>query len=245
MLINSIHVKNKHLIAKQKIIILLRGHIRNSFDNDLLYNYIKQITEIYDTRIYIHTWDIQQSNISWRDMETLNTKITPKLIRDYFKDCSIHSITINNDKHIQLIGKLKGTVTHRSPMPIIGWKNMWYGMYTNISKIKKEINNTSIPILNLRFDLFNVFKDQINYISVDRAVQFIFNNYNTTYKKNVFVYENVKTGIDNIFIGNINTMYKLIEHFHYHLDEISLNYSNVVSQEFIVFLENNKIDDFK
>ncbi len=243
MLMNAIHSKNKHLIAKQKLIILLRGHIRQSFSNDLLYEFTKRMKEIYDIRIYIHTWDIQQSNISWKPMEVIDTKITPKLIREYFRDCPIHSIQIDNDRSIQLIGNLEGTLTKYSPMPIVGWKNMWYGMYTNISKIKKEINNTTIPIVNLRFDLFEIFRERLNYISVDRAVQFVEDEYRSTYVKNKFTYDDLVCGIDNIFIGNVTTIYKLISHFHKNLDEIMINYPKIKSQEYIVFLENNKIDD--
>jgi hypothetical protein len=242
MLMNPIHVKNKHLFLKKKLIIMLRGHIRQSFESETLYQFIKILMEMYDVRIYIHTWNILQSNISWRDMERDETNVTPSKIYEYFKDCPIHYIKIDNDKEIKLIGNLSGTVTNKSPMPIVGWKNMWYGMYSNINKIKKEINNKSIPIVNLRFDLFDIFKNKLNYISVDMAVQFIENNYIKKYEKNKFIYERVKAGIDNIIIGNINTMYNLISHFYYDLDKIVIRYKNIVSQEFIVFLENNKID---
>jgi hypothetical protein len=242
MLMNPIHIKNKHLFLKKKLIIMLRGHIRQSFDSDSLYQFIKTLMEIYDVRIYIHTWNILQSNISWREIEKDDTNVTPKKIRDYFKDCPIHYIKIDNDQEIKLIGNLSGTVTNKSPMPLVGWKNMWYGMYSNISKIKKDINNSSIPIVNLRFDLFDIFKNKFNYISVDMAVQFIEDNYIKN-EKNKFIYETVRAGIDNIIIGNINTMYQLIYHFHHHLDDIIIRYKNIVSQEFIVFLENNKIDE--
>lgn len=243
MLMNPIHVKNKHLFIKKKLIIMLRGHIRQSFETDSLYQFIKRLIEIYDVRIYIHTWNILQSNISWRDMEKDETKITKSKINEYFKECPIQFIKIDNDEEIKLIGNLEGTVTTRSPMPLVGWKNMWYGMYSNISKIKKDINNKNISIVNLRFDLFDIFKNQLNYISVDMAVQFIINNNDNNYKKNKFIYERLRAGIDNIIIGNVNTMYKLISHFYHHLDEIIVRYPNVVSQEFIVFLENNKIDE--
>jgi hypothetical protein len=242
MFMNAIHAKNKHFFAKKKLIVLLRGHIRQSFENDSLYQFIKTLMEIYDVRMYVHTWNILQSKISWREMEKDETKVTPKKIRDYFKECPIHWIKIEDDREIKLIGNLSGTVTKKSPMPMIGWKNMWYGMYANIDKIKKEVNNTTIPIVNVRFDLFDIFKHKINYISVDMAVQFIQDEYESNYKKNKFIYERVRTGIDNIWIGNVTTMYKLITHFHYHLDKFVVQYSDVVSQEFIVFLENNKID---
>jgi len=90
--------------------------------------------------------------------------------------------------------------------------------------------------------LFDIFKHKINYISVDMAVQFIQDEYSASYTKNKFIYDEVRCGIDNLFIGNIKTMNKLISHFYQNLDDVVVRYSNVVSQEFIVFLENNKID---
>jgi hypothetical protein len=41
------------------MILILRGHIRNSFDNNKLYELIKLIYEKNsDLMIYIHTWSI-------------------------------------------------------------------------------------------------------------------------------------------------------------------------------------------
>ena len=58
------------------MIILLRGHIRNSFDNDNLYNLIKRINnEIGIKNIYIHSWNIQQNSLSWRKLEQINKPI--------------------------------------------------------------------------------------------------------------------------------------------------------------------------
>ena len=48
-------------------------------------------------------------------------------------------------------------------------------------------------------------------------------------------------GIDNFYIGSINTMYLLIEHFYSNLDAIIPNYPNNRCQESLVFLENEII----
>ena len=54
------------------MIILLRGHIRNSFDTQYLYELMQYLSNNYNIEIYIHTWDIIQNNISWREIKENN-----------------------------------------------------------------------------------------------------------------------------------------------------------------------------
>ena len=106
----------------KNIIIILRGHIRKSFDDDKLYNLIKKINLIYNIHIYIHTWNIQQTNVSWRPIEKIDNIITKESIYNYFKDLSflIKHIIIDDDTKIKLIGNLEGTIG--TICPLIGWK---------------------------------------------------------------------------------------------------------------------------
>lgn len=242
---NVIHHKNKEMISKilqHKLILMIRGHIRDSFKNNQLYNFVKILTKKYDLSIYIHTWNIKQNNISHKPLDIDNTEITEEMICKYFKECKIEKIMIDNDANIKLNGNLEGTICS-SRMPYIGWKNMWYGIYRNISEIKDRVKNPTIPIVNIRFDLFEIFKDDLRYyVDMYSAYKFIINNYRLKYKKNIFIHNSEKFGIDNIIIGNVNTMYKLISHFHDNLDEIALKYPEVKSQEYLVYYENNKIE---
>jgi len=48
-------------------------------------------------------------------------------------------------------------------------------------------------------------------------------------------------GCDNIYIGNINTMYKLIHNFFYELDDIIIKYHYIKNQEVLVFIINDNI----
>ena len=80
------------------MILILRGHIRNSFNNLKLYNLINQIYETdQNIKIYIHTWNIFSNNISWREIESNNTPVTEEIIYNYFNDLK-HLI-----KHIIII----------------------------------------------------------------------------------------------------------------------------------------------
>ena len=57
----------------------------------------------------------------------------------------------------------------------------------------------------------------------------------------MFLYDKEFTGIDNIYIGNISTMYPLIYKFFYELDDILLKYPNIGNQERIVFRQSNEL----
>ena len=216
------------------MIILIRGHIRNSFNDTKLYEFIQKLSKTNELKIYIHTWNIMQTNVSWRQMHNINIIITEEMIKKYFKNLQkyIVKIIIDNEKLNKLVGSIKGNVSN-SKMPKIGWKNMWYGKKRIIDEIGKREPLDEI-IVNTRFDVFS----NSNSFNMMSLLYFI-NKNKTIFKKNIFVSEKEMLGIDNIYIGNFNTMFNLIYHFHYNLDFIAM--TNVVSQEFLVFRENEKM----
>ena len=234
------------------MIILLRGHIRNSFDTPYLYEFIQYLSNNYNIEIYIHTWDIIQNSISWREIKENNIPVNNELIYDYFKDLKhlIKHIIIDNDKNLKLFGNTKGLICKA---PCLGWKNMWYGKFriiqylfqnSHLFKMKPPVDQL---VVNIRFDIFSnsqVF-ESINIFKFINNIAYYTSLYNQVLRKNIFI-KNVACcyGIDNIYIGNINTMYKLIGHFHYNLDKILLRYKNnhkIQVQEAIVFLENKRL----
>jgi len=221
------------------MIIIIRGHIRNSFETDTLYNFIKVLAYFYDDiNIYIHTWNIYANNISWRNISVNNNLVTNEVIYDYFKDYSklIKHIIIDNDKEINLIGNLEGTINN-GPMPIIGWKNYWYGKFQIIDYIYNNVKNPE-NILNFRFDLFN---NSNNNFSLESIINFINNNIYNNFTKNLFLFKEEKYGINNIYLGNVNTMHTLIKKFYYELDDILKIENNTIHQEFLVFRVNNTL----
>ena len=234
------------------MIILLRGHIRNSFDTPYLYEFIQYLSNNYNIEIYIHTWDIIQNSISWREIKENNIPVNNELIYDYFKDLKhlIKHIIIDNDKNLKLFGNTKGLIYKA---PCLGWKNMWYGKFriiqylfqnSHLFKMKPPVDQL---IVNIRFDIFSnsqVF-ESINIFKFINNIAYYTSLYNQVLRKNIFI-KNVACcyGVDNIYIGNINTMYKLIGHFHHNLDKIMLRYKNnrkIQVQEALVFLENKRL----
>ena len=219
------------------MIFVIRGHIRNSFETKCLYNFIKNICDSYpDVKIFIHTWSKFANNISWRKINENNTEVTREIIYNYFDDLKTHieDIIIDDDTKIELIGNIHGNINN-GLMPIIGWKNYWYGKYKIIEHMYNKNINADKMIVNIRFDILN----NSNSLSETDLIHFIKQNSEVKFTKNMFIYNEEKYGIDNIYVGNIATMYKLIHHFFYELDNILHMNPNAFHQEFLVYKINN------
>ena len=92
------------------MILIIRGHIRDSFENDKLLNLVKEIYSIDSTlKIYIHTWTIFANTISWRHIQPNNTIVTKDIIYNYFKNSGLEhileldNIIIDDDTKIEFI----------------------------------------------------------------------------------------------------------------------------------------------
>ena len=223
------------------MILMIRGHIRNSFDTKDFYLLIKELYALYpDLKIFIHTWNIFANNISHRAVATNNKKVDNQIIYDYFDDLNhlIQNIIIDDDTKITLIGNLEGNIQHLGT-PLIGWKNYWYGKYRAIEDIcNKNIDKNEI-VVNLRFDIMN---NSISF-SKETIINFI-NNNKMIFTKNTFLFNDENHhGIDNIYIGNIDTMYKLIHNFCYELDKILIENKHIGAPEYLVYRINNTLFD--
>jgi hypothetical protein len=234
----KIKKRNIHYI----MIIILRGHIRNAFETKNLYNLIKEIYNIFpELEIFIHTWNIFANNISWREINTNNSNVNDEIIYDYFDDLKhlIKHIIIDDDTKIQLIGNLSGKINN-GPMPIIGWKNYWYSKYKIIDYIYNTHITSNKMIINCRFDIMS----NSNNFDKTHIINLIKNNSEINFIKNIFLFSDEKHfGIDNIYIGNINTMYKLINKFFYELDDILSKNSDTIHQEMLVYRINSVLFD--
>ena len=223
------------------MILVIRGHIRKSFETKRFYNFIKHIYSVTpDLKIYIHTWCIFANNISWRPIRVNTRTVTKEIIYDYFDDLKhlIEDIIIDDDKKIQLIGNLNGKINNGLTW-ILGWKNYWYGKHKIIEHIYNKQINSDETIVNLRFDLL----DNSNNFNEYFILNFIKNNIGKTFTKNVFILQKEVDGIDNIYIGNINTMYKLTHYFFYELDDILSKNTDTIHQERLVYRINNQMFD--
>lgn len=208
------------------IIIAIRGHIRESFNNNILYTLIKNISELYEIQIYIQTWNIIANNISYRTVKENTAGVSNDLITRYFADLSplIKNIQILDDTKINHIGKNNGFVG-ATKMPLIGWKNMWYGQLQLFEKVHNTISDKNTLIINTRFDIAT---NLYNSVTINRFIEFIKENRTL---ENGIIFERYREGCDNLFIGPICRMYSFISHFYTNLDNIIENAEKFYNQE--------------
>jgi hypothetical protein len=219
------------------MILILRGHIRDAFNTPDLKFLIQDLYQLDPhLEIYIHTWSIFSNNLSWREVDVNAQQVTATTIYTYLNELSslVKHIIIDDDSTIQLVGNLSGMVCS-SKMPVLGWKNYWYGKY----KIIEHLHNTRSNqlVINTRFDVLD------NSNSLDRMdiLHFIEENQHSTLTSNTFISDVNCLGIDNLYLGTIDTMYRLAYHFFYHLDDIQQNYQDISNQEKLVYLVNQEL----
>lgn len=237
------------------MILFIRGHVRNSFADNNLYMLLQMLVSLYNNnvKVYIYTMNITQNNLSWRDIPEILDIITEEKIYSYFKDLSkfIKYIRISKCEDIKLIGNTNYTLTKhpltktRSQLQntntLIGWKNMWWVINNGIHDIYDNHNLRSNEIIiNMRFDLF-MNSNSCNLYSIFDLLER--HDFSDTYDKsnNTFITPNTCTGIDNVYIGNIDTMLKLSDIFHNKLEDIVNKYSNIINQEYYVYYINNEL----
>ena len=212
--------------------IVIRGHIRNAFETEELYEFLKHITDRYDdVKIFIHTWDEKQNALSWRHIEEDSTPITTELIHSYFKDIFEHvkKIIIESDSDIELHGNVEGKLAS-SRTSLLGWKRYAYGQHRIIKHVYDSVDITEKKdfLLNIRFDLFtNSF-----VFPFEEITSFIKNNYGISHRQNKFLREGSFCGIDNIIVGSIESQYELISIIHFCLDDILEDHKELKNPEF-------------
>lgn len=214
------------------MLLLLRGHLRESFSNTRLYDLVNSIYSIDNSlKIYIHTWNVYANNRSWRQIKENSSPVTREVLDSYFGDLAhlIVDVMIDDDTKIQLTGKLDGNVSG-SGTPIRGWKNYWYGKF----KLIERVQESEDMIVNCRFDILENNPDPVNMCSKEEILRFIQANLGKTFTRNVFIRNQATNGIDNIYIGNAKTLYTLIHKFHHSLDTI-LQENYTTNPEQLVF----------
>jgi hypothetical protein len=221
------------------MILLLRGHLRNAFSDSRLFDLVSEIYNLDKTlKIYIHTWNVVSNNISWRNIEINETVVTNDTIYNYFGKLSslISAILIDDDKDISRIGNISGNLG-KSLVPIIGWKNYWYGKHRLIDYVYNNNISKDELVINCRFDVLT----NSNSLKIDEIIKFIQDNLRTKFTKNIFIKDVEWTGIDNIYLGNIETMKKLSDIFYYKLDDIIKRDDDNVNPERLVFRISNTL----
>jgi hypothetical protein len=218
---------------KKKINLILRGHVRNSFDDKRLYYLVKQMTEEFNTDIYIHTWNILQSGLSWRHINHIPTEVNEEFLKNYFDDLwyNVRYCMIEDDQKIELYGNTEGLVC-RSSMPILAFKRMTYGQY-RISQYLFENAPGDETVIQTRFDIMSN-----SFSTSPKTIMNLLHNPPQTTDRIKFIRNELFFGIDNTYTSSVSDLYSFLKFFYYNLDEIFKRH-DTKHQEYLSFFERN------
>ena len=215
------------------MIVVLRGHIRNSFQTRTLYFFLKRICSLVPkVRLYVHTWNVVSNSTSWRYVERNDAPVTEDLVRAYLDGLPVRHVIVDDDRFVTLHGNLEGKVG-RSNMPLLGWKNYWYGKHRILHHLLQHEPSSEV-VLNCRFDVF----DNSNSLALEPTFAFVQRNAPAPLKANVFLLDKPFLGVDNLYMGTVQTMYMLSRQFYFHLDRLLLANRDCTNQEYLVFEAN-------
>lgn len=219
-----------------KLTIGLRGHIRGSFGNDGLYKLLKNIQLMFDIELYIHTWNVKENSLSWRNTNTDLTPVTTRTIYTYFKDLStcIKNIVIEDQDDVIIHGNTTGNVG-KTRMPVKGWKYMIYGMY----KLAMMMPDSDTKVLFTRFDILTI---QYNALKENYIIEYIVKNISASdpllFKSGGPGYYN---GCENLMIGKPTIFKQYLITMHNDVDSIICK--DYVNQEYYFIDWYNKMEN--
>jgi hypothetical protein len=217
--------------------LIIRGHIRKSFLNKRLYNLIHKISENRELHIYIHTWNVFQSERSWRRIVSDERSVDESAVRDYFDglDVSIRSVKVEDERDVEIKGEKEGSIGH-TPCPVLGYKYMFHGMLSAAESVLGDSGPDEM-VVQTRFDILSNWAR----LKEERIVEF----FDIAPSKRIqFMMDEVAdestVGIDNIYMARAKDMRDFLKHMLDDLDEINLKHKSkmhVGHQEWLTMLE--------
>ena len=135
--------------------LIIRGHIRNSFESSDFRGLVRSIVDkVPSIKVYVHSWNVVQSSLSWRGMEEDRTEVTPDMVAEYLDvGESLRRIVVEDDRNVRVPGRVTRTVAS-TPCPIKGYKLMFYGMMRG-SELVLEDSDPEDLVVQTRFDILS------------------------------------------------------------------------------------------
>lgn len=223
--------------SRGKIALLLRGHVRDSFQNDMMRHFvhIMQEDDRINVDVYAQTWDYDEASVdcSWRSLNHQRKPVKSDQVDSYLQ-CKSHVMIIPED-NLSLVGSADGRIGGTSKR---GWKQMWLGIYTMIDVIHQS-DVAYDAVLSLRLDFFGSYVSGRHHSDYGRDIT-------PEYVKEwavscvltgriCFLHDHPSLGIDNCYIGPISSVHRLCCMFHLDLDETCSVVGHEWNQEKMVY----------
>ena len=98
--------------VKHRIALLLRGHVRDAFQNDAMRLFVRSMQNDVrvDVDVYVQTWEHDEApaNCSWRTLNSTRTPITAEMV-DAYLQCKTQ-LNILPEDAIGLVGSVEGMI---------------------------------------------------------------------------------------------------------------------------------------
>jgi hypothetical protein len=236
--------------------LIMRGHIRDSFENSRLRNFIKKLGESFGLRVVIHTWNIRRNSLSWRTMGEDTRPVDESIIMDYFGESAglVDAVMVDDDSKISLPGSLEGVVS-MSWAPVRGYKLMFYGMM-RAAEAAVGIYGRDETVVQMRFDAFsnwvNASQKQVQEFMASEPsdwerIRFMIRPADSPEELSSRFYRWMKygaeyephwtVGIDNIYMAKAGDMLDFQRHMYFNFDNINKKYRGFVHQEWLAMFE--------
>lgn len=144
-----------YITKNDKIALIIRGHIRNSFENTKLYELVKKFIEEYNVDVYLYTFKMKDAGkIYGTNTTTNNDAVTEYMIFEYFRDIGpyIKRVILDPIGTASAIGD-----TFVAEVSKNKFLHMWKSIY-NAVKCVRDSGVEYTYVVNIRFDYFNLVK---------------------------------------------------------------------------------------
>jgi len=222
--------------------LILRGHIRSSFEDERLRFLVGDIFNRFDVRMYVQTWNILQNSLSWRRLEEVSKRVCKGFVDGYMRPHLAKKILVMDDSEIVHPGSIEGTIG-RTKCPVLGWKNMYRGMLEAAEAVVANEDHDH-PTLQMRIDILsNPFSPEKKEI-----LDFIERDYEVAKRDREerirFLRMRCFLGVDNIYMARSSDMHRFISYMYYNMDRILEIHCGSKNQEHIAFHERRSFFNF-
>lgn len=200
------------------LIVILRGHIRDSLTNQKLFNFLKLLDSRYNLLVHLHTWDVSQSSQSWRKLNSQEYCVTDFMIQKYFDPLNFTFYIESDNTFHENFNAYSGTVNiGKTTMPMKAYYQYIYNLFKSFASFENIFNGRESDIklkdcmcISMRVDFFancnvcnfNTYEDLFEKISrdIERKIKASHENHVT------FLSESV--GCDNYIQSTYHVLFK-------------------------------------
>lgn len=229
-----------------RVAVLIRGHERGACATKYLVEFLRRLSRHYRLTLFLHSWDQDEAQFSWRPLHTPTRVITPEILTEYLAELQVlvRSLTIQNAERIQ--PTLPPPTDGRAGgVPKLAWKCMWHGMHHLVTPLMDAHTEYAAygdgfrMVVSIRWDYFVRLSYRERHVyptpeSLWRAVDTVVGLIRSAplasppflrFVQDVSLraltpHDSPRTCVDNAFFGDVDSMVRLIRRFHWHLDEV-------------------------